>query len=93
VSDIAALRSTMKSPMFLLNRFKPDNLMHALHDDILPLFSRYETLCTGDVLACAGKFLLAYIDSDSGDLIFTELHIRLFHVLYLPQTPTSTGIK
>lgn len=58
----------MKGPMFLLNRFKPDNLMHALHDDLLPLFSRYESLCSGDVLSCTNKFLLAYIDSDSGEV-------------------------
>ncbi|KAL1110508.1 hypothetical protein AAG570_008036 [Ranatra chinensis] len=54
--------SILQHPVFLLHRFKPDNIMHVIHDDLLPLYLSYSELCSGDVLECASLYSLVFID-------------------------------
>lgn len=48
--------------IFLISRFKPDNIMHVIHDDLLPLYATYNKICEGDVHQCISKYRLAFID-------------------------------
>ncbi|XP_014260113.1 protein O-linked-mannose beta-1,4-N-acetylglucosaminyltransferase 2-like [Cimex lectularius] len=48
--------------IFALTRFKPDNIMHVIHDDLLPLHSSYKELCLGNVYECSRRFQLAFLD-------------------------------
>lgn len=50
--------------VFLLHRFKPDNIMHVIHDDILPLFATYRDLCLGNVSECALKYDIIFSDGN-----------------------------
>lgn len=36
----------------VIARFKPDNLMHVIHDDLLPLFVTLEKICNADLDSC-----------------------------------------
>lgn len=49
--------------VLIMKRFKPDNIMHVIHDDLLPLFVTYQDLCQGDIDFCVGKYQLAFIDN------------------------------
>jgi protein O-mannose beta-1,4-N-acetylglucosaminyltransferase len=51
---------------FILWRFKWDNIMHVIHDDLLPLYTTYENICTGNVDKCVSKYQLAF--ADEGEL-------------------------
>ncbi|XP_014278173.1 protein O-linked-mannose beta-1,4-N-acetylglucosaminyltransferase 2 [Halyomorpha halys] len=51
--------------VFLLHRFKPDNIMHVVHDDILPLFATYRDLCLGNVSVCASKYDILFSDRNN----------------------------
>jgi protein O-mannose beta-1,4-N-acetylglucosaminyltransferase len=51
---------------FILWRFKWDNIMHVIHDDLLPLYTTYENICTGNVHKCASKYHVAF--ADEGEL-------------------------
>ncbi|KAF4517074.1 hypothetical protein B566_EDAN006391, partial [Ephemera danica] len=53
-------------PVFLMHRFKPDNIMHVLHDDLLPLFARLDAVCIDDK-DCFENFRLAFIDPLAND--------------------------
>lgn len=48
--------------VFLISRFKPDNIMHVIHDDLLPLYVTYSKICEGDVYKCTSKYRLAFLD-------------------------------
>uniref|UniRef100_A0A1B6LCJ0 Glycosyltransferase 61 catalytic domain-containing protein n=1 Tax=Graphocephala atropunctata TaxID=36148 RepID=A0A1B6LCJ0_9HEMI len=48
--------------IFLMKRFKPDNIMHVIHDDILPLYFTYKELCKGNVNVCLSIYKLLFID-------------------------------
>lgn len=37
------------STTLIMSRFNPDNIMHAIHDDLVPLFSTIRELCTCEV--------------------------------------------
>lgn len=47
---------------FILWRFKWDNIMHVIHDDLLPLYTTYEDICTGDVDKCVSNYHIAFAD-------------------------------
>jgi protein O-mannose beta-1,4-N-acetylglucosaminyltransferase len=47
---------------FILWRFKWDNIMHVIHDDLLPLYTTYERICTGNVDKCISKYQVALAD-------------------------------
>ncbi|KAJ9576036.1 hypothetical protein L9F63_007136 [Diploptera punctata] len=47
---------------FILWRFKWDNIMHVIHDDLLPLYMTYNLICTGNINKCASKYQLAFAD-------------------------------
>lgn len=51
---------------FILWRFKRDNIMHVIHDDLLPLYTTYENICTGNVDKCVSKYRIAF--ADEGEL-------------------------
>ncbi|XP_046673489.1 protein O-linked-mannose beta-1,4-N-acetylglucosaminyltransferase 2-like [Homalodisca vitripennis] len=48
--------------IFLMKRFKPDNIMHIIHDDLLPLFFTFNELCKGDIYICLSMYKLLFID-------------------------------
>ncbi|XP_067002391.2 protein O-linked-mannose beta-1,4-N-acetylglucosaminyltransferase 2 [Anabrus simplex] len=55
--------------IFLLWRFKWDNIMHVLHDDLIPLFFTYASLCTDDIENCIRRYRLGFVDGgDAGEL-------------------------
>lgn len=51
---------------FILWRFKWDNIMHVIHDDLLPLYTTYERICTGNVDKCVSQYQVAF--ADEGEL-------------------------
>lgn len=71
---------------FLLGRFKPDNIMHVFHDDLLPLYATFHELCSGNVEACIQKYNLALFDiqASSEYLSIYELFSKN------PQFPSKT---
>ncbi|XP_046999588.1 protein O-linked-mannose beta-1,4-N-acetylglucosaminyltransferase 2-like [Schistocerca americana] len=48
--------------VFALWRFKMDNIMHVLHDDLLPLYYTYSHICNGDIELCREKYRLFFVD-------------------------------
>jgi len=42
--DMFPAESIIDQPVYAIIRFKPDNLMHVIHDDILPLYSTLDDL-------------------------------------------------
>jgi hypothetical protein len=54
-------------PVFLMHRFKPDNIMHVLHDDLLPLYARLEALCVNNFEDCFENIRIAFIDPLAND--------------------------
>lgn len=48
----------------LMKRFKPDNLMHVIHDDVFPLFTTYDELCHGDIQRCLSTYQLIFLDDN-----------------------------
>lgn len=48
----------------LMKRFKPDNLMHVIHDDIFPLFTTYDELCHGNIRRCLSIYQLIFLDNN-----------------------------
>ncbi|XP_046395234.1 protein O-linked-mannose beta-1,4-N-acetylglucosaminyltransferase 2-like [Ischnura elegans] len=56
--------------VYFLWRFKPDNIMHTVHDDLLPLFYVYDELCLGNIQACAEKYKLIFVDDLQDELAF-----------------------
>ncbi|CAB3372325.1 Hypothetical predicted protein [Cloeon dipterum] len=74
---IKTVKSSLKGhEIFLLRRFKPDNLMHALHDDILPLFSRMETICKGEFSSCSKNFVLSFTDD------YSDFNLDWYNLLF-----------
>ncbi|XP_059488020.1 protein O-linked-mannose beta-1,4-N-acetylglucosaminyltransferase 2-like [Neocloeon triangulifer] len=65
---LKTVKTILREKLFLLKRFKPDNVMHAVHDDLLPLFSRFETLCSRDVETCSKTILLTLLDNNLQDV-------------------------
>lgn len=53
---------TFFDSVFALWRFKMDNIMHVLHDDLLPLYYTYSHICTGDIERCLEKYRLFFAD-------------------------------
>lgn len=53
-----------KLPTFILHRFKPDNIMHVIHDDLIPLYTTMEAISDGTV-PFNQKFGLAFSDNYS----------------------------
>jgi len=51
---------------FLLWRFKYDNVMHVIYDDLLPLYTTYEYICAGNVDKCVSKYQVSF--ADEGEL-------------------------
>lgn len=54
-----------KNHYILMKRFKPDNIMHVIHDDLLPLFATYQELCVGDVQDCLSKYHVIFLDNNN----------------------------
>lgn len=54
-----------KNHSVLMKRFKPDNIMHVIHDDLLPLFTTYQELCVGDVQDCLSKYHVIFLDNNN----------------------------
>lgn len=54
-----------KNHSFLMKRFKPDNIMHVIHDDLLPLFATYQELCVGDVQDCLSRYHVIFLDNNN----------------------------
>lgn len=52
----------LEEPTLVLKRFKPDNLMHTIHDDLLPVFATLQEICGGADKECFRKFRLAFLD-------------------------------
>lgn len=48
--------------VFLISRFKPDNAMHVIHDDIFPLFLTLEYFCSGNIY-CMESYSLVIHDT------------------------------
>lgn len=53
----------IKNRVIIMSRFKPDNIMHVIHDDLLPLFVTYKRICLGKIEQCASETLIAFVDS------------------------------
>ncbi|KAK7790433.1 hypothetical protein R5R35_009484 [Gryllus longicercus] len=51
--------------LFLLWRFKWDNIMHVFHDDLIPLFLTYLDIC-GEISRCTSKYTLGFVDRGEG---------------------------
>lgn len=49
------------APTFIIHRFKPDNIMHVIHDDLIPLFFTIESVLDKTAID-AKQFLLAFAD-------------------------------
>lgn len=60
----------------IMKRFKPDNIMHVIHDDLLPLFFTLEELCQGNLQQCLSSHHLIFLD-DNEDAPYFEWY-RLF---------------
>lgn len=46
----------------LFSRFKPDNIMHVIHDDLIPIYLTLEEICLGDMVYCTSNFQLIMHD-------------------------------
>ncbi|XP_054279038.1 protein O-linked-mannose beta-1,4-N-acetylglucosaminyltransferase 2-like [Macrosteles quadrilineatus] len=57
---------------FILKRFKPDNIMHVIHDDLLPLFVTYKELCSGNISLCSSTYQLLLMDSPNDNEPYYE---------------------
>lgn len=64
-SGIAQCRY-VSGDVFAIYRFKPDNIMHVIHDDVLPLFVKYREICFGNVSRCSNTYNLFFVDSNKG---------------------------
>lgn len=51
-----------RAPTFVVHRFKPDNIMHVLHDDLIPLHYTIESMF-GKAAVQSRDFSLAFSDS------------------------------
>jgi protein O-mannose beta-1,4-N-acetylglucosaminyltransferase len=51
---------------FIFWRFKWDNIMHVIHDDLLPLYTTYEYICAGNIDKCVSKYQVSF--ADEGEL-------------------------
>uniref|UniRef100_A0A0A9XZI2 Putative glycosyltransferase AGO61 n=1 Tax=Lygus hesperus TaxID=30085 RepID=A0A0A9XZI2_LYGHE len=47
---------------FMIYRFKPDNILHVIHDDLLPLYTTFKDICLGNVTECSNKYHLLLSD-------------------------------
>lgn len=73
-SNNLTLSNFIQPSSYLLTRFKPDNLMHVIHDDVLPLYSVLEKQYGSDVY----PFPVALSFSDGyGELPYDELYQNL----------------
>lgn len=48
--------------MLILWRFKSDNIMHVIHDDLIPIFMTYRRICKGNIKKCVSKYRLGFVD-------------------------------
>ncbi|XP_022184334.2 protein O-linked-mannose beta-1,4-N-acetylglucosaminyltransferase 2 [Nilaparvata lugens] len=64
--DILKKSKFIKNSVFIMSRFKSDNTMHVIHDDIFPLFVTYNFMCAGNVESCTKTHRLAFLDNDIG---------------------------
>eukprot|EP00045_Choanoeca_perplexa_P010109 m.101067 g.101067 ORF g.101067 m.101067 type:complete len:555 (-) comp15157_c0_seq2:41-1705(-) len=89
--------STLDGPMYmvqpkalLFRRFKPDNIMHALHDDVLPV---YATLQEMDGIAWNSTLLVA-VDNFRRDLPSLELLAMLSErpILHASEFPKDAQV-
>ncbi|XP_073980245.1 protein O-linked-mannose beta-1,4-N-acetylglucosaminyltransferase 2-like [Rhodnius prolixus] len=55
-----------------MSKFKPDNIMHVIHDDILPLYVTYKRICLGKVEKCSSETLIAFVDNPCDN--YTQLY-------------------
>nr|XP_018901803.1 PREDICTED: protein O-linked-mannose beta-1,4-N-acetylglucosaminyltransferase 2-like [Bemisia tabaci] len=62
--------SVFHQPIFVISRFKCDNLMHVFHDDLLPLFVTYHHLCDGDIDRCIAHYRLFLHDKCTSHKFF-----------------------
>ena len=61
-SPILRRNKTVIKHGFILWRFKWDNIMHVIHDDLLPLHTTYSKICKGNIDKCVSKYQLAFVD-------------------------------
>uniref|UniRef100_A0A1B6BYW6 Glycosyltransferase 61 catalytic domain-containing protein n=1 Tax=Clastoptera arizonana TaxID=38151 RepID=A0A1B6BYW6_9HEMI len=54
----------LRHNVLLLWRFKSDNIMHVIHDDLIPIFTTYKELCKGNVKECVQKYQLVFVDGE-----------------------------
>ncbi|XP_018901803.2 protein O-linked-mannose beta-1,4-N-acetylglucosaminyltransferase 2-like [Bemisia tabaci] len=83
--------SVFHQPIFVISRFKCDNLMHVLHDDLLPLFITYYHLCEGDIDRCTAHYQLFLLDKCTSHE-FLELY-KIFSVREPLISADITGSK
>ncbi|CAG0916949.1 unnamed protein product [Notodromas monacha] len=50
--------STPENPLVFFHRFKPDNLMHVLHDDVFPLMATQQFWCELSESKCPSVFII-----------------------------------
>lgn len=92
-NSILSRKVFMESPTFLLWRFKMDNIMHVLHDDIIPLYYTYMQICAGDLESCVNKYKLAFVDKYSESPLWEWYNIfSKLTPLYLSQENSSSLI-
>lgn len=70
-------------PTLLLYRFKPDNLMHVVHDDLLPLFHTLMEVTTTTTSSSGSEVRVAFVDT------WPEGPLSPLYALFTSHPPTS----
>ncbi|XP_075215904.1 protein O-linked-mannose beta-1,4-N-acetylglucosaminyltransferase 2-like isoform X2 [Lycorma delicatula] len=76
-------------PILLIRRFKSDNIMHVIHDDILPIYMTYNHLCAGDVELCVKNNRLMFSD----DLSDNEMYLEWYKLFSSKKPYTLKNLK
>ncbi len=63
-------------PVLIIKRWNPDNLLHVVHDDLMPIFETMRHLCFGDASDCYRRFRLAF-QNGNGSGKYDELYEML----------------
>lgn len=70
--------------IFILARFKPDNLQHVFHDDLIPLYFSVKELCGGSD-TCLNELIVVFSDDNERNVYWKFYHILARKILFLSE--------
>jgi len=56
----------IEESVLFVTRYLPDNIFHAFHDDLMPIYFTYHDLCSEDIDKCRKMITLVFLDEGYG---------------------------